>query len=245
MKYSILLFTFIFLVSCNNSPVKKNKTDYIPYKSSGFALILDSNLYQNENFYKKVNNDNFEIAHNILKKNSILKITNPFNMKSVELKVTKKIKFSPFYKILLSKKVADKLELNREMPFVEVTERKKNKSFVAKIATTHTEEKKVKNKAPITQVKIDNISVNKKANIKKDKKFSIIIGVFYSEISTNELKEILERGYIAEDSLIVKKLGKNKFMLSSKAYTSINTLKNLYFGLNKYGFDDLEIKQHD
>ena len=23
------------------------------------------------------------------------------------------------------------------------------------------------------------------------------------------------------------------------------TLKNLYFGLNKYGFDDLEIKQHD
>ena len=142
MKYSFLLFTFIFLVSCNNSPVKKNKTDYIPYKSSGFALILDSNLYQNENFYKKVNNDNFEIAHNFLKKNSILKITNPFNMKSVELKVTKKIKFSPFYKILLSKKVADKLELNREMPFVEVTERKKNKSFVAKIATTHTEEKK-------------------------------------------------------------------------------------------------------
>lgn len=245
MKYSVLLFIFIFLVSCTNSPIKKNKTNYTPYKSSGFALIPSYNLHQNENFYKKIDNDNFEIAHNILKKNSILKITNPFNMKSVELKVTKKIKFSPFYKVLLSKKVADKLELNREMPFVEVIERKKNKSFVAKIATTHTEEKKVKNKAPITQVKIDNISVNKKVNIKKDKKFSIIVGIFYSEISTNELKEILERGYIAEGSLIVKKLGKNKFMLSSKPYTSINTLKNLYFGLNKYGFDDLEIKQHD
>ena len=91
----------------------------------------------------------------------------------------------------------------------------------------------------------DNISINKKANNKKNKKFSILVGVFYSEISTNELKEILERGYIAQDSLVVKKLGKNKFMLSSKPYTSINTLKNLYFGLNKYGFDDLEIKQHD
>ena len=54
-----------------------------------------------------------------------------------------------------------------------------------------------------------------------------------------------ERGYVTQGSLVVKKLGKNKFMLSSKPYTSINTLKNLYFGLNKYGFDDLEIKQHD
>ena len=171
MKYSILLFIFIFLVSCTNSAVKKNKSDYIPYKSSGFALVLNSNLHQNEKFYKKINNDSFEIAHNLLSKNSILKITNPFNMKSVELKVTKKIKFSPFYKILLSQKVADKLELNREMPFVEVTERKKNKSFVAKVATTHSEEKKVENKAPITQVKIDNISVNKKANIKNYKSF--------------------------------------------------------------------------
>ena len=245
MKFSILLFVFIFVISCTNSPIQKNKFDYIPYKSSGFALIKNSNLHQNEKFYKKINNDNFEVAHNILAKNSILKITNPFNMKSVELKVTKKIKFSPFYKILISEKIADKLELNREMPFVEVTERKKNKSFVAKVATTHSEEKKVENKAPITQVKIDNISVNKKLNTKKNKKFSIIVGIFYSEISTNELKEILERGYIAEGSLIVKKLGKNKFMLSSKAYSSINTLKNLYFGLNKYGFDDLEIKQHD
>ena len=45
-----------------------------------------------------------EIGHNILKKNSILKITNPDNMKSIELKITKKINYSPFYKILLSKK---------------------------------------------------------------------------------------------------------------------------------------------
>ena len=59
------------------------------------------------------------------------------------------------------------------------------------------------------------------------------------------MKEILERGYVTQGSLVVKKLGKNKFMLSSKPYISINTLKNLYFGLNKYGFDDLEIKQHD
>ena len=166
-------------------------------------------------------------------------------MKSIELVVSKKINYSPFYKVIISKNVATKLELNETMPFVDVSERKKNKSFVAKVATTHTEEKKVENKAPITKVKIDNISIDKNQNAKKNKKFSIIIGVFYSEISTNELKEILERGYVGKGSLLVKKLGKNKFLLSSKPYTSIKTLKNVYFGLNKYGFDDLEIKQHD
>ena len=51
--------------------------------------------------------------------------------------ITKKINYSPFYKILLSQRVADELELNKEMPFVDVIERKKNKSFVAKVATTH------------------------------------------------------------------------------------------------------------
>ena len=121
MKYSILSLILILLISCTNSPIRKNKSNYIPYKSSGFALVLNSNLHQNEKFYKKINNDSFEIAHNLLSKDSILKITNPFNMKSVELKVTKKTKFSPFYKILISQKVADKLELNKEMPFVEVT----------------------------------------------------------------------------------------------------------------------------
>ena len=74
MKYSILSLILIFLVSCTNSSIKKNKSNYIPYKSSGFALIYNSNLHQNEKFYKKINNDKFEIAHNLLPKNSILKM---------------------------------------------------------------------------------------------------------------------------------------------------------------------------
>ena len=245
MKYSIFIIIFIFVTSCTNSSVQRNNPDYVPYKSSGFALIYNADLHKKEKFHKKINSNDLVAGHNILKKNSIIKITNPENMRSIELLVSKKINYSPFYKVIISKNVATKLELNEMMPFVDVAERKKNKSFVAKVATTHTEEKKVENKAPITKVKIDNISINKKQNTNKNKKFSIIVGVFYSEISTNELKEILERGYVGKGSLLVKKLGKNKFLLSSKPYTSINTLKNVYFGLNKYGFDDLEIKQHD
>ena len=44
---------------------------------------------------------------------------------------------------------------------------------------------------------------------------------------------------------MVRKLGKNRFELSTGPYFSINTLKNAYFALNKYGFEDLDIKQND
>ena len=96
MKYNILLLIFIFIASCTNKPLSKSSSNYVPYKNSGFALIYNLNSHKNEKFYKKINNENMEIGHNILKKNSILKITNPDNMKSIELKITKKINYSPF-----------------------------------------------------------------------------------------------------------------------------------------------------
>ena len=36
---------------------------------------------------------------------------------------------------------------------------------------------------------------------------------------------------------------KNKFQLLAGPYISINTLKNVYFQLNKYGFDNLDIEK--
>ena len=62
------------------------------------------------------------------------------------------------------------------------------------------------------------------------------------EESALNLKDELEKGYVDKGILIVKKLNRNKFRLSTVSYTSINTLKNLYFTLNKYGFDDLDIQ---
>ena len=38
-------------------------------------------------------------------------------------------------------------------------------------------------------------------------------------------------------------MGKNNYQLVAGPYTSINTLKNDYFKLNKYGFDNLDIKK--
>jgi len=102
MKYKFLVLIFIFIISCNKSNIQKSKSNYVPYKSTGFALIYNDELHKNEKFYKKINNDQYEIGHNILKKNSIITITNPNNMKSIELKVSKKINYSLFYKIIIS-----------------------------------------------------------------------------------------------------------------------------------------------
>ena len=75
MKFKIIIF-FIFLFSC--VPIY-NKN--ISYNSSGFALIFNEQDYINKKINKKLNNDNFEVAHRILKPGTIVRITNPSNKK--------------------------------------------------------------------------------------------------------------------------------------------------------------------
>ena len=64
-------------------------------------------------------------------------------------------------------------------------------------------------------------------------------------IGDGNLKNNLVDKYIKTELLKVRKLGKNRFELSAGPYFSINTLKSDYFTLNKYGFEDLDIKQND
>ena len=68
-------------------------------------------------------------------------------------------------------------------------ELKKNKSFIAKKAETHEEEKQLQVKAPIEKVKISNISKTIKKTSNKERKFVIVLGNFYSFESANLLKK--------------------------------------------------------
>ena len=80
---------------------------------------------------------------------------------------------------------------------------------------------------------------------KKTKKYSIIVGDFYSKDWADNLIDLLVNEDIRKEVFKVKKLKKNKYQLTAGPYSSINTLKNDYFKLNKYGFDNLDIKQND
>ena len=78
-----------------------------------------------------MNNDNFEVAHRILKPGTIVRITNPSNKNSMVTKIKKRAEFPTLYNLLISKSIADKLDLKSNDPFIELISVKKNKSFVS------------------------------------------------------------------------------------------------------------------
>ena len=242
MKFS-LIFIIFFLFSCSNGTFNTNNNK--SYTSKGFALIYDENDYQKKIISTKLNPNNIEIGHNQLNKNSYVVITNPINKKSLTLKVSKKVKYPDFFKVLITEKLANELNLNPKMPYIEIEKRVKNKSFVAKKAVTHSEEKNVLTKVPITKVKINDISKDSKDPLKNQyaNKYSIVVGNFYSKKWAESLIDILVNEDINKEVFKVIKLGKNNYQLLAGPYTSINTLKSDYFKLNKYGFDNLDLKK--
>ena len=243
MKFKIFILFFL-LSSCVSNGVSNKKSNFIPYSSKGFALIYNEEDYNQKIVSSRLNSDKLEVGHNKLNRNSIIVITNPENKKSITMLVSKKVKYPNFYKVLITEGIAKKLELNNELPFIDIQQKIKNKSFVAKKAVTHSEEKIASDKAPVTDIKITNISTVKNSK-KLKKKYLIIIGNFYSKSSADALIGLLINEDVSEEVFKVKKLSKNKYRLTAGPYGSINTLKNDYFKLNKYGFDDLDIKLYE
>jgi hypothetical protein len=236
MKYKIIFF--FFLASCTHYSSSINSKS--GYFSSGFVYIEEQKP-------TTLKNDIFFISHNKLKIGTKIKITNPANNKSLEIKIKKKIKYDNFYKALISKSVAEELDLSLEFPYVEINEIKTNKSFIAKKAITEVEEKKIANKAPIDKINIDNISKKKTNTKNKSISYSILVAEFYNLSSAEFLKTKLLS--ILKDSnyqlIYINKLSKKKYQLLMGPYNTINKLKNDYIVLHDSNFEDLDIKTNE
>ena len=113
-----------------------------PYAANGFAYIYNEPDFNEKIIKGKMNNDILQISHQNLKTGTLIKITNPKNKESLVLKNIKRIRYPEFYKVLITKAVAEKLKLDKNLPILEIVEVKKNKSFIAKEAKTFNEEKK-------------------------------------------------------------------------------------------------------
>ena len=240
MKYKLIIFLLLTASCATNFDYSQKK----PFNSKGFAYIYSDNDSSNKIITQKMNNDLFQIAHNKLRRGTLIKLINPINNKSVILLNTKKIGYPDFYKVLITKPVAEELKLDKNLPFIEVLEVKKNKSFVAEKTKIYSEEKKIHSNAPVELVKVQNISKNKKNNKKiiKEKIF-IIIAEFYSKNSASLLKERIDMELKSFDStkLKIKAEKANKITLLSGPYTSINLMKNDYIQLKNFGFEELDI----
>ena len=241
MKFKFI-FLFLFVYSCSSTYTKIDNRK--PYNTKGFAYIYNEQDYLNKIIKGKLNNEELQISHYFLRLNSSIKITNPKTQDTLTLKNVKKIKYPEFYKILISKAVAEKLKLDPQLPLVEIYEVKKNKSFVAKKAKIFNEEKKISSNAPVASVEISNISKNKDSiqNTKKDNIY-ILIASFYAKDIADFLKRRITKEIPSYDTkkLIIRKKSNKEFNLISGPYNTINLVKNDYILLKKFGFEDLDI----
>jgi len=241
MKFKLILL-FCIIVSCTTN--YNNSYNKTPYNSKGFAYIFNQTDYDNKIIKTKLNDELFEISHNKLRSGSLIKIINPKTKDEIILKNKARSNYPDFYKILITSTVAEKLNIDKNMPFVEIIELKKNKSFIAKKTKIFNEEKKIHSKAPVALVKIDNISKNKKVSSKnKARKMYIIIGDFYQKESALNLKKRISKELLSYDSkkLLIKTKKSSKTTLISGPYSSINLMKNDYIQLKNFGFEELDI----
>ena len=248
MKFNLIyIYIFIFLFSCTQDMkiIKKHskvKVREQTYSSKGFALIYEDSIFERKIVNKKLNNDQNYVLHSFLKNNTLVGISNPFNSKSLTAKVRKTYKYPSIYNIVITKKMADNLDLDINNPYVEVLTIKKNDKFIAKEASIFEEEKNVANKAPVTSININDLSVSTpKIEVKKKKPTYIInIAEFYFLESAEAVKNRFEKKVNLEN-IKIKKISKNKFKVYFGPYASFNSMKETYLSLNELGFEDLDI----
>ena len=240
MKFNII-FIFIFLTSCTTNVTKLENRS--PYNSKGFAYIYNDQDYETKIISSKLDNSKEQVSVYNLKINSLIKIINPNTKESLTINNYKRIQYPDFYKILITEKVAEKLSLDPKLPLVELIEIKKNKSFVAEKAEIFNEEKKISSNAPVTSVKISNISKNNPSKKNIENEFYIVIGTFFSFETAEFLIKRIKKEipiYDIKKLKIVKKSNKEIKLLSGP-YNSINLMKNDYIYLKNFGFEELDI----
>ena len=241
-KYFFLIF-FLFscvedvkLINRNNIQVKKT------FISKGFTLIYNDNLIKKKTIKKRIDDREYVILHSFLKRNTYVKIFNPINSKTVIAKVKYKTNYPIIYNSVITNRIAEELELNYEDPYVEIIEIRKNDTFISKKAKTFEEEKNVANKAPVTDININVISIDPENTDIRPKKNEYIINI--GEYYYLDSAKIVKNRLINEANLTnvkIKKISKNKFRVYVGSYYLFNAMKDPYFAISKLGFEHLDV----
>ena len=160
-----------------------------------------------------------------------------------DTKVYDKIDFPKIFNVLISNKIALILEIDKNNPYVEIIEIKKNKKFVAKKSSTHDEEKIVAEKVPVNKIKIDNLTLTKSKKKKLSRKESIffifVSDFYYKESAYNLKKNLISK--MNKANFFVEKISNKKYRLLVGPFKNFNSLKTTYISLNNLGFEQLNI----
>ena len=250
MNYKIIIFLLFLLTSCTQKDLSQNYKKKIifseAFTNTGFALIFNDNLKKQKIISKKMDDRSLIIFQRNLEKNTIVKITNLENNKSIIAKVGPKAIYPSFYNAVITKRISKVLDLNLKEPYIKINQIDQNSSFIAKKTKMFEEEKKVADKAPVDDITIKQISDNSKnEEIKVTKKkndftYIIKIGDFCFIKSAKNLKKRITNELKINDVKLIK-LSKKSFRVYLGPYHNLESLKNAFNDISKLEFENMEI----
>ena len=243
-RFIIIILFSLLLHNCEQSTFGNSKKIDIDfesrYKNSGFALIYNDDLKN----VKKLEDRSLSIYHRSLKKRSTVKISNPNNGKYLIAEVkSNKVKFSDFYNSVVTSRIVETLELDKNEPYIEIILISNNTSFVAKKSKTFEEERSVAEKAPVDGIQINDLNetIKKKEN-KKNKVFSYSIKVadFYYEQTAKLMSDRIKDETSLKNINIIK-LSLTNYRVLIGPFNDIKSLKEAFEKMNSFNFENLEI----
>ncbi len=246
MNYKTLLFAFLlFVSSCKYQPNFKNDEVILQgkkFSNRGFSLIYSHDLFEKKIIKNKIENRSLILFQKDLKKDSNVKITNLNNSKYIIAKVGSNVEYPTFYNSVISKRIADELNIDESEPYIEIKLINNSNTFLAKKAKTFDEEKKVADKAPVDSISINNL--NKKSKIDKvvkKHKFNYIIKIadFYfienAQVMLDKIKEKSKKNVPK-----IKKISKNQYRVLLGPFDNINSLKRAFNDISILNFENIE-----
>ena len=249
-KKNLIIIIFSLLTSCTTGNLVKNKPNIIldnGFSNRGFALIYNDDLYKQKVISKKIDERSLIIFQKNLKINTLVKITNILNNKTIIGQVGIKSKYPSFNNSVLSIRIAEELNLNINEPYIEILEILENSSFIAKKAKTYDEEKNVAIKAPVNIISINDLNVNKK-KIKKvsSTKFSYTLKIadfYFKDTAEMMLDRIKKKSTIKNPK--IKRISDKKYRVYLGPFSSINSLQKSYNDISILQFENIEIIKND
>ena len=251
MKYNFFLILLIVLItSCTSNNYKTVNVDPIleKFSNNGFALIYNDKLYNDKIVSKKMDERDLIIFQRNLRKGTSVKITNPFNSKTIIAKVGKKANYPSFNNSVVSIRISKELEIDINEPYIFIEEIRDNASFIAKKAKTFEEEKKVADKAPVDSISVNDLNDTDEKKIKKkiNNEFKYVIKIadfYYLNTAKQMVKRIKSELNIKKTD--INKINENKFRVFTGPYLSLKALQKAYNSIETLGFENIELIKYD
>ncbi|MDA7731967.1 hypothetical protein N8842_00845 [Candidatus Pelagibacter sp.] len=246
----LILCCFILINNCTSSTLTKNNSSNTlnnPFINKGFSLIYSDKIYNNKIISKKIDNRSLVIFQKNLKKNTIIKITNILNNRSIIGTVGSNADYPSFNNAVLSARIADEIDLDKNEPYVEILEILQDSIFLAKRAKTFEEEKKVASKAPVNDINISYLNVeetNTKNEISKKFSYDIKIADFYFNDTASLLVDRIIKETMIKD-VKIKKINERKYRVYAGPFSNINTLQKSFNDISILEFENIEIIKND